>query len=238
MAQRTCDMPDCERKHLARGLCSSHYGTWHRKVNGRKRNADYFPIVCVACGADHLAARRESKYCSELCRDYTRWGARTCAWPRPTRRVAKPKPEPFAEHRECDWCGEGFVARVRSQRFCSSDHKVKAKRHRRRGQQYGSTSHFTWAEFMHLFVNLDRQCAYCEDLIDGQPDPDHVVPLSRGGSNSITNILPACRLCNSDKRDLLLSEWVVDRERRGLPLRVTDVTNPRWGHLTDALLAA
>ena len=81
-----------------------------------------------------------------------------------------------------------------------------------------------------------RRCAYCDQRVEGQPDPDHVVPLSRGGSNSITNILPSCRACNSDKRDLLLAEWRMDRQRRCLPARRTDPA--QWIHLTEALIAA
>jgi 5-methylcytosine-specific restriction endonuclease McrA len=30
---------------------------------------------------------------------------------------------------------------------------------------------------------------------------DHIVPLSRGGSNDWSNLQPACRECNSAKRD-------------------------------------
>lgn len=84
---------------------------------------------------------------------------------------------------------------------------------------------------MRLYLALGKRCAYCEQEFDGPPDPDHVVPLSRGGSNSITNILPCCSPCNSDKRDLLLSEWNEDREIRFLPDRVTE--NPLWTHLTS-----
>jgi hypothetical protein len=30
MTQRTCDRPDCERPHRARGLCGTHYDQWQR----------------------------------------------------------------------------------------------------------------------------------------------------------------------------------------------------------------
>ncbi|HAT1242480.1 TPA: HNH endonuclease [Corynebacterium striatum] len=36
---------------------------------------------------------------------------------------------------------------------------------------------------------------------------DHVVPLSRGGKNTIGNALPACQSCNSSKHSKLLAEW-------------------------------
>ena len=82
--------------------------------------------------------------------------------------------------------------------------------------------------------NFDYCCAYCGDKPD-RLDPDHVVPLSRGGSNTLTNLLPTCLPCNSDKRDLLLNEWNQDRERRGLLPRTVqwDATDGIYTHLTS-----
>lgn len=36
---------------------------------------------------------------------------------------------------------------------------------------------------------------------------DHVVPISKGGSNEDTNLVTACLPCNRSKRDKLVSEW-------------------------------
>jgi hypothetical protein len=49
-------------------------------------------------------------------------------------------------------------------------------------------------------------CAYCEDT-DGPFQIDHIVPVTRGGSNEIGNLCVACKPCNSSKGDRLLSEW-------------------------------
>lgn len=49
-------------------------------------------------------------------------------------------------------------------------------------------------------------CRYCGD----QPErmcADHVIPLSRGGSNDETNLVACCLPCNSSKCDRLLDEW-------------------------------
>lgn len=60
-----------------------------------------------------------------------------------------------------------------------------------------------WREKCALFANL---CAYC-----GEAKPltrDHKIPLSRGGTDDITNILPACRSCNCKKRTRTADEFL------------------------------
>lgn len=239
---RICDVDDCNRKHLARGFCGGHYRDWWEAKNGRvSRESEFVDRACIVCETVWRTRRADAKYCSQLCYHFDRWGARSSPWPKSERKAKPPKPMvvPFQAERECAWCGIRFGTSRKAQIYCSRAHKIKAIKNRRRGREYGSTSHFTWAEVMRLFVGkFDRCCAYCETPIVGQPDPDHVVPLSRGGSNGITNILPSCRPCNSDKRDLFLHEWAADRARRELPTRVTSwsMDDARYHHLTDALL--
>lgn len=48
-------------------------------------------------------------------------------------------------------------------------------------------------------------CFYCgsKDFVEA----DHVIPLSRGGSHSVGNLVPACRVCNASKKDRFIMEW-------------------------------
>jgi HNH endonuclease len=48
-------------------------------------------------------------------------------------------------------------------------------------------------------------CTYCGS--EKQLEGDHVVPLSRGGSNAFTNLATACRPCNLAKGALTVEEW-------------------------------
>lgn len=49
-------------------------------------------------------------------------------------------------------------------------------------------------------------CAYCSERPQ-RMCADHVVPLSRGGTNDPDNLVACCLPCNSSKADRLLSEW-------------------------------
>ena len=54
-------------------------------------------------------------------------------------------------------------------------------------------------------VLRSQSCVYC-----GSPEDieiDHIVPLSRGGTNDLDNLAPACRPCNRSKFNRLPDEW-------------------------------
>lgn len=54
-------------------------------------------------------------------------------------------------------------------------------------------------------------CAYCgRDLRDAPPSDvtlDHLIPKSAGGDNAHTNLVTACRSCNSSRRDRAWAEY-------------------------------
>jgi 5-methylcytosine-specific restriction endonuclease McrA len=64
-----------------------------------------------------------------------------------------------------------------------------------------------WREKIEL---LGGCCVYC-GRSDRPLSRDHKTPLSRGGSNAIENIVPACRSCNSRKRTLTAPEFIARR---------------------------
>ena len=58
-----------------------------------------------------------------------------------------------------------------------------------------------------LFRRDASMCLYCGDyLYDCELTRDHVVPVSRGGTDTWENVVTACRVCNHRKADLLLEE--------------------------------
>ena len=42
---------------------------------------------------------------------------------------------------------------------------------------------------------------------------DHVVPIAQGGRSTPGNIVPACKPCNNQKRDLTAAAWLLYLEQ-------------------------
>ena len=73
----------------------------------------------------------------------------------------------------------------------------KASDARRRARKLESAGSYSTTEWLTLVVEWRGGCAYCG--VVATLHADHRVPLSRGGSNTIENIVPACRACNLRK---------------------------------------
>jgi 5-methylcytosine-specific restriction endonuclease McrA len=79
--------------------------------------------------------------------------------------------------------------------------KVKAN-HIRRARRRGAEGTFTEAEWISALEKYGCKCLRCgssENLTR-----DHVIPLSRGGTNTIDNIQPLCISCNSWKHTKII----------------------------------
>ena len=57
---------------------------------------------------------------------------------------------------------------------------------------------------------LASNCFYCGS--SERITIDHVIAIARGGTDGIGNLVPACKSCNSQKRDLTIMEWRKKRE--------------------------
>jgi 5-methylcytosine-specific restriction endonuclease McrA len=82
---------------------------------------------------------------------------------------------------------------------------LRAKSNAYRARARAADGQFTSAEWLALAARYDGKCAYRGEV--GPLQVDHRTPLSRGGANSIDNILPACRKCNTEKGQLTEAEF-------------------------------
>lgn len=88
---------------------------------------------------------------------------------------------------------------------------------RGRAIKYGLTEHFSVAEWKELCEKYGNRCLRCNRA--GRLSPDHILPLTCGGDNTIANIQPLCKKCNSTKKDMHI-DYRPECEYRGYELSV------------------
>lgn len=105
------------------------------------------------------------------------------------------------------------VARRESQRSYqaawvkANPEKQAARVRKYRARKARAGGEHTAQERAEKFALLGNVCFYC-GCGDAPLHEDHDIPLSRGGDDSIRNILPSCKRCNSSKRASTAAEYI------------------------------
>ena len=118
-------------------------------------------------------------------------------------------------------------------------------RRKRRAARHASTGSFTTEEFRALCERYENRCLACGDT-EVALEADHVVPLTRGGTDDIGNIQPLCGSCNRKKFVSVIdyrSGWLAEEANTvgaisyelSAPLfwMIAEATRP-WSHRTRA----
>jgi len=58
-----------------------------------------------------------------------------------------------------------------------------------------------------IYKKSDGVCWYCGKKIEADFTIDHVIPISRGGTDTLENLVPCCKSCNSGKRNKSIEEF-------------------------------
>ncbi len=193
-----CIFAGCTRNHFAKGYCSPHWKQLRRGSGLKPLTAYRVDCSFPGCGRPHSA--------HGLCDGHDI-----------QRRAGKPL-APLRERRgggTCVKCGEPTVARDMCQRHYNQWHWAESEEgraarqrafRRRRALKMTCDVFFVLPRDRRRMVHRYRgMCAYCQER--PWSHWDHVVPLSRGGSESIGNLLPACDSCNPSKKARYITEW-------------------------------
>lgn len=70
---------------------------------------------------------------------------------------------------------------------------------KRRAREKGAEGYFTEADLGQIYRNQKGKCAYCHGRLGKSYHRDHVIPLTKGGTNWPRNIQLTCQACNNRK---------------------------------------
>jgi hypothetical protein len=84
----------------------------------------------------------------------------------------------------------------RASRSEKNREECRQRRARRKG---AAISDFTHVQWVAMQEHYDHRCVYCGKRAKGHLTQDHITPLVEDGNHTASNIVPACRSCNSKK---------------------------------------
>jgi 5-methylcytosine-specific restriction endonuclease McrA len=87
----------------------------------------------------------------------------------------------------------------------------KARNHARRSRERNAPGKWTADDIDKLFDQQKRRCAACRVSIKKGYEIDHKQPLSKGGTNYISNIQLLCFSCNRSKGSRPHEVWLAER---------------------------
>lgn len=167
-----CSVDACEEKHFAKGMCHRHYSAAHYRDNREQHR-----VAMSAYRALHAEEARE----------------RSRKW-----READPERAREAVRRYASENREHLKAKRREYRNKNRD-LIRALNNRRKAlKRNAPINDLTGIQWREIKAAYGQRCAYCGKR-PKKLTMDHVVPLSKGGSHTASNILPACGPCNFSK---------------------------------------
>lgn len=92
--------------------------------------------------------------------------------------------------------------------------EIRNRIERIRDHNLRTTERITREKWEQICARFNNECVYCgtgENITI-----EHLVPVSRGGTNASDNLAPACHSCNSGKRNKTFSEYLIWRATRNV----------------------
>lgn len=207
----TCSIDTCDRIPDSRGWCDMHYRRWCRTGVAE----GWQDPGCSFDGCDRPHYGGPGKWCRL---HYRRW--RTHGDPSVVVQPSQRLPQPFKPCTVvgCDkrYAGKGLCRKHYQASWIRNNparHRRWLRKYRRANREKARLAselrRARWAgvlvkdltaeQWRDIKIAYRHRCAYCHKR---RPlTMDHVIPLTRNGHHTASNILPACRRCNSKKNN-------------------------------------
>jgi 5-methylcytosine-specific restriction endonuclease McrA len=187
----------------------------HCKECGKKIKPENLYGYCVA--HRRLSKTHESKHRAssdawlERNRDWVnerernRYASNPEKYRNKTKRQYAKNPEP-GKQRSRDYRAKNLEevnakARVRTLQWAKDNpervkRNSKVAKHKRRARELAAPGSFTAADIKEIFKAQGGRCAYCRKKLGIDHHADHIIALSKGGTNDRSNIQLTCEKCN------------------------------------------
>lgn len=214
---KPCTLTGCEEPSVARGWCRPHWRHWqyhgHPTVKRtRTPRARQPKPTCTreGCGEPQHAKglchrdysrqwyydnieRAKATQAAKRARNREQYRLNSKAW-----NLANPE-RAAASRRRWYAANRDYVLEYRRRYRHANRQAIRMLNAGRRARKRNAPGTFTAREWQALKATYRHRCAYCHRR--RRLTIDHVVPLSRGGWHTASNIVPACQSCNSSKGD-------------------------------------
>ena len=90
--------------------------------------------------------------------------------------------------------------------------KIKGYTHKRRALKLGNGGSYTKAQWLDTLEYFDYKCAYTGECIKHSCHVEHIVPISKGGTSYIWNLVPSTASANLSKQNRDMEEWYREQE--------------------------
>lgn len=115
--------------------------------------------------------------------------------------------------RKCRQCMASHTAA----HYAANPEQAAARRSTRQAREANAGAKYTPEQIATLRQHQKDKCGYCLEPLGGGGQVDHMVPVAKGGTNALANLVIACQQCNKEKHAKTAHEYFWWRHERGLP---------------------